>query len=187
MLWFFGKVLAFIFVFIWLRGTLPRLRYDQFMKFGWKVLIPVSLVWIVAVGRHPHARARGHASTERLICVAAVGVVAVCPWCSSSSARRSRTRTATEPTSEPEAFDAFAGGYPVPPMPGRAGGRSRPADASDLRGDRPMTSRKETVLGPGRRLRGDLPDDVPKVVTEQYPVEKKPTAPRFHGRHQLNR
>ena len=43
MLWFFGKVSAFIFVFIWLRGTLPRLRYDQFMKFGWKVLIPVNV------------------------------------------------------------------------------------------------------------------------------------------------
>src|SRR3546814_12302792 len=36
-------------MFIWLRGSLPRLRYDQFMAFGWKVLIPVSLVWIVLV------------------------------------------------------------------------------------------------------------------------------------------
>ena len=48
-LWFFGKVFAFIFVFIWLRGTLPRLRYDQFMALGWKFLIPISLGWIVAV------------------------------------------------------------------------------------------------------------------------------------------
>ena len=48
-LWFVAKVFAFVFVFIWLRGTLPRLRYDQFMKFGWKVLIPVALVWIIAV------------------------------------------------------------------------------------------------------------------------------------------
>src|SRR5262249_4736437 len=48
-LWFFGKLLVFIFVFIWLRGTLPRLRYDQFMRIGWRVLIPVSLVWILAV------------------------------------------------------------------------------------------------------------------------------------------
>jgi NADH-quinone oxidoreductase subunit H len=49
MVWFFAKVLLFFFFFIWLRGTLPRLRYDQFMKFGWKVLIPASLVWIMVV------------------------------------------------------------------------------------------------------------------------------------------
>jgi len=47
--WFLLKVIGFIFVFIWLRGTLPRLRYDQFMKLGWKVLIPVSLVWLLLV------------------------------------------------------------------------------------------------------------------------------------------
>ena len=42
-------MLVFIFGFIWLRGSLPRLRYDQFMSLGWKVLIPISLAWIVAV------------------------------------------------------------------------------------------------------------------------------------------
>ncbi|RIJ76123.1 NADH-quinone oxidoreductase subunit NuoH [Nakamurella silvestris] len=49
LLWFFAKVLIFMFVFVWLRGTLPRIRYDQFMKVGWKVLVPVSLVWILLV------------------------------------------------------------------------------------------------------------------------------------------
>ena len=49
MLWFLLKVAISLFIFIWLRGTLPRLRYDQFMKFGWKVLVPISLVWILAV------------------------------------------------------------------------------------------------------------------------------------------
>ncbi len=58
-LWFVGKVVAFIFVFVWLRGTLPRLRYDQFMHLGWKTLIPINLVWILAVTSIHVLRDRG--------------------------------------------------------------------------------------------------------------------------------
>ena len=49
LVWFASKVMVFIFVFIWLRETLPRMRYDQFMKLGWKVLVPFSLVWLLVV------------------------------------------------------------------------------------------------------------------------------------------
>ncbi|SDH66822.1 NADH dehydrogenase subunit H [Actinokineospora alba] len=49
LLWFLGKVWLFLFAFIWLRGTLPRMRYDQFMRLGWKILVPANLVWIVLV------------------------------------------------------------------------------------------------------------------------------------------
>ncbi len=48
-LWFLGKTILFLFFYVWLRGALPRLRYDQLMDLGWKVLIPLSLVWMLLV------------------------------------------------------------------------------------------------------------------------------------------
>ena len=47
--WLLAKVSFFLFVYIWVRATFPRYRYDQLMRLGWKVLIPVSIVWVVVV------------------------------------------------------------------------------------------------------------------------------------------
>jgi len=49
-LWFVAKVYLFIFLFIWLRATLPRLRFDRLMAIGWKYLIPVALTWVMVTG-----------------------------------------------------------------------------------------------------------------------------------------
>jgi len=60
-LWFIAKILVCMFVFIWIRGTFPRFRYDQLMRLGWKVFLPLSLFWLVltagvlvATGWLPH-------------------------------------------------------------------------------------------------------------------------------------
>jgi NADH-quinone oxidoreductase subunit H len=50
MVWFTGKVVFVVFVMIWMRGTLPRLRYDQLMNLGWKLLVPVALLNIMVTG-----------------------------------------------------------------------------------------------------------------------------------------
>jgi NADH-quinone oxidoreductase subunit H len=48
--WFFGKLAVIAFLFLWFRATFPRYRYDQIMRLGWKVFIPVTLIWIGVIG-----------------------------------------------------------------------------------------------------------------------------------------
>ncbi|GAB3856526.1 NADH-quinone oxidoreductase subunit NuoH [Nocardioides maradonensis] len=118
--WFFGKVLFFVFIFIWLRGSLPRLRYDQFMAFGWKRLIPVSLVWILAVATMRAAR-NSDAGFNRTTVLIVVGVLLVLfLGLFFLPERTSAEAEATAPAPR-------AGGFPVPPMP--AGGAVRGAAA----------------------------------------------------------
>ncbi len=116
-LWFLGKVMIFVFIFVWLRGTLPRLRYDQFMQFGWKRLIPISLAWIVAVATIRSLSLDG--GIDRNYLLGAIGVVAALflVMFFIGGEEEETTAAGQEPA---EAFDAFAGGYPVPPMPGQA-------------------------------------------------------------------
>ncbi len=48
-IWFFAKILVFFFIFSWIKATVPRFRYDQLMRLGWKVFLPLSLLWVFLV------------------------------------------------------------------------------------------------------------------------------------------
>ena len=137
-LWFFGKMLCFIFVFIWLRGSLPRLRYDQFMAFGWKRLIPISLFWIVAVATIRVVQREGGIDQRYLL--GAIGVLAVL-FLVLFFVGESEQGEDEEAEAEEAPADAFANGYPVPPMPCRRGGPWA----------RPTTGLREESTGPARR------------------------------------
>ncbi|MDH6242618.1 NADH-quinone oxidoreductase subunit NuoH [Mycobacterium sp. OTB74] len=111
LLWFVGKVWTFMFMYIWLRASLPRLRYDQFMALGWKLLIPISLAWIMLVSIVHSLRVHGHDSWGVVLAVAglivAVAVVGVV-W---NTLRRRPVGQASVPP--------VAGAFPVPPIPAK--------------------------------------------------------------------
>jgi NADH-quinone oxidoreductase subunit H len=111
--WFLLKVIGFIFVFIWLRGTLPRLRYDQFMKLGWKVLIPVSLVWIVLVASIRTLTNEVSSTRDRMTYIGfglAVFFILFYLW------PQKKPRSAEEIAAESAPIPFEDGGFPLPPM-----------------------------------------------------------------------
>ncbi len=120
-LWFTAKMWLFIFGYVWLRGSLPRVRYDQFMKLGWKLMIPASLAWVVAVALIRAAQI-GYFGDSRwatiitVVAIAALVVVALFFWDQRSVAAKKAVQAEREVPAE---VDPFAGGYPVPPLPGQ--------------------------------------------------------------------
>ena len=121
-LWWLGKVFVLLFAFIWLRGTLPRLRYDQFMRLGWKVLIPFSLVWILVVASFRELTNEGRTRLQTLAYVGIPIAVLVLVWSfvtESRANRRSASRRARgRRTRSCRRGTAARAGYPIPVLTG---------------------------------------------------------------------
>ncbi|HET9516142.1 MAG TPA: NADH-quinone oxidoreductase subunit H, partial [Actinoplanes sp.] len=107
---FLAKTLIFLFIFIWLRGTLPRLRYDQFMRFGWKVLIPVNLVWILFLAGVRVANEKLD-SQDRWLLIGGIAVAVLLVALVWPAGREPRRRSIEE-----ELAARPPGSFPVPPM-----------------------------------------------------------------------
>jgi NADH-quinone oxidoreductase subunit H len=115
LLWFVIKVCVFVFVFFWIRASLPRIRYDQLMRLGWKVLIPSALGWTLMIATIRVWRRQGGSTGIYIVGGAIVVVLLLLAWAWDSSAAK-RAQEAEELDAADESAAAEAGAFPVPPM-----------------------------------------------------------------------
>jgi NADH-quinone oxidoreductase subunit H len=120
MLWFLAKTLILLFGFIWLRGSLPRIRYDQLMALGWKILIPGSLVWIMMIATIRAWRRHGGSAGIYIVGGVVLVLFLAMVWIWETGAERRRAALeppADEPGTAPAAGPSGpAQSFPVPPL-----------------------------------------------------------------------
>ena len=122
--WFLAKVFAFLFVFVWFRATLPRLRYDQLMSLGWKVLIPVMLFWLMFLGLRQLVVDQGWSTQQEVVVVLGLSAAGLAlGWTLLAAALRAAKRnTNTEGLGDHDPDDLMpAGASPDAAGPGEDG------------------------------------------------------------------
>ncbi|ORV45286.1 NADH-quinone oxidoreductase subunit H [Mycolicibacter engbaekii] len=122
LLWFTAKLWGFIFVYIWLRGTLPRLRYDQFMALGWKILIPVALTWVLLAAGMRSLRNDGYENWQ--LALASLSTLTTVVVLLALHRRFSTLNTRLESAPAPPVV-ASEGSFPTPPLPQRPSSRAK--------------------------------------------------------------
>jgi NADH-quinone oxidoreductase subunit H len=116
LLWFVGKLVAFLFFFIWLRASLPRIRYDQLMKLGWKVLIPTALVWTLIIATLRVWRRQGGSTGVYVVAAAIVAALLLLWFAWEASAQRAVKAAEAQAESEAAHEQEHGPAFPVPPM-----------------------------------------------------------------------
>jgi NADH-quinone oxidoreductase subunit H len=113
LLWFGAKVSILLFCFVWLRGSLPRIRYDQLMTLGWKVLIPAALAWTLIIATFRVFRTDGGSPAVYLVAGVIIIVLMLLAWRWDAALQR---RAALAEQIEAQAREPGETAFPVPPL-----------------------------------------------------------------------